>query len=56
MVSVKMCLLVILLVVSSHNDSETVEFGSRYTFKDLSIGVTAASLKGNRPVFDPVMV
>ena len=41
---------------SSHNDSETVEFGSRYTFKDLSIGVTAASLKGNRPVFDPVMV
>ena len=41
---------------SSHNDSEKVEFGSRYTFKDLSIGVNAVSLKGNRPVFDPVMV
>ena len=43
---------------SSHNDSadKQVEFGTRYTFKDLSIGVNAASLKGNRPVFDPVMV
>ena len=42
---------------SSHNDSaDKVGFGARYTFKDLSIGVNAASLKGNRPVFDPVMV
>ena len=39
-----------------NSDRKGVSFGSPYEFKDMTISMMASSLKGNRPVFDPVMV
>ena len=38
------------------DSQENVSFPQEYQFKDMTISMCAASLKGNRPVFDPVMV